>query len=196
MTHDLNSPSQAISASGQESICLADFEALAKAKMPAMAWEYVTAGAGDEITLRWNEEAFQRIRLKPRVLVDVSKLDTRVTLFGQEHAFPILLAPTAGHKLLHAEGELASARGAGAADTAMVLSCFSGTSLEDVAAVAKSPLWFQLYVQPDHGFHSCAGGTRGGGGVPRALPDCGHSDNRRAQSRDPGCGETCRPCRT
>ena len=135
-----------------DAICLSDFEPLAKAKMPAMAWEYVTAGAGDEITVRWNQEAYQRIRLRPRVLVDVSKLDTRVTLFGQEHAFPILLAPTAAQKMMHADGELATARGAGAAGTAMVLSCFSGTSLEDVAAVAKTPLWFQLYVQPDHGF--------------------------------------------
>ena len=131
---------------------MADFELLAKAKMPAMAWEYVTAGAGDEITVRWNQEAYQQIRLKPRVLVDVSKLDTRVTLFGDEHAFPILLAPTAAQKLMHADGELATARGAGVTGTAMVLSCFAGTSLEDVAAVAKSPLWFQLYVQPDHGF--------------------------------------------
>jgi 4-hydroxymandelate oxidase len=141
-----------ISAACPDAICVADFEPLAKAKMPAMAWEYVTAGAGDEITVRWNQEAFQRIRLKPRVLVDVSKLDTRVTLFGEEHAFPILLAPTAAQKLMHADGELATARGAGATGTAMVLSCFAGTSLEDVAAVAKSPLWFQLYVQPDHGF--------------------------------------------
>src|SRR5580700_6259365 len=132
MSEHSNAISHAAAASGAEPICLADFEALAKAKMPAMAWEYVTAGAGDEITLRWNEEAFQRIRLKPRVLVDVSKLNTRVSLFGQEYAFPILLAPTAGHKLLHAEGELAAARGAGAAGTAMVLSCFSGTRLEDV----------------------------------------------------------------
>jgi 4-hydroxymandelate oxidase len=152
MTQNSNPTSQAICASGQEPICLADFELLAKAKMSAMAWEYVTAGAGDELTVRWNQEAYQRIRLKPRVLVDVSKLDTRVNLFGHEHAFPILLAPTAAQKLIHAEGELATARGAGAAGTAMVLSCFSSTSLEDVAAVAKSPLWFQLYVQPDHGF--------------------------------------------
>jgi 4-hydroxymandelate oxidase len=152
MAQDLNSATHALSAASAGPVCVADFEALAKAKMPAMAWEYVTAGAGDELTVRWNEQAFQRIRLKPRVLVDVSKLDTRVNLFGQEHAFPILLAPTSGHKLLHPDGELATARGAGAAQTAMVLSCFSGTSLEDVAAVAKSPLWFQLYVQPDHGF--------------------------------------------
>ena len=152
MTPDSNATPHAISASGAEPVCIADFEALAKAKMPAMAWEYVTAGAGDELTTRWNLEAYQRIRLKPRVLVDVSKLDTRVNLFGQEHAFPILLAPASGQRLMHADGELATARGAGAAGTAMVLSCFSGTSMEDVAAVAKSPLWFQLYVQTNHGF--------------------------------------------
>jgi 4-hydroxymandelate oxidase len=138
--------------SGAEPICLADFELLAKAKMPAASWEYVTAGAGDEITVRWNIEAYQRIRLRPRVLVDVSQVDTRVTLLGQEHAFPILLAPVAAHKLMHAEGELATARAAGATGTAMVLSSFSSTSLEDVAAVGKSPLWFQLYVQTDRGF--------------------------------------------
>src|SRR6202046_1083015 len=160
MTKKKKPNKRAVSAAGVESvstpcpdaICLADFEPLAKAKMPAMAWEYVAGGAGDEITTRWNQEAYQRIRLKPRVLVDVSKLDTRVTLFGQEHAFPILLAPTAAQKMMHAYGELATVRGAGAAGTAMVLSCFSGTSLEDVAEVAKTPLWLQLYVQPDHGF--------------------------------------------
>jgi 4-hydroxymandelate oxidase len=152
MAQDSRPPSQAISGAGPEPICLADFEPLAKTKMSAMAWEYVTAGAGDELTVRWNKEAYLRLRLKPRVLVDTSKLDTRVTLFGQEHAFPILLAPTAAQKLTHPEGELATARGARAAGTAMVLSSFSTTSLEDVAAVANGPLWFQLYAQTDHGF--------------------------------------------
>jgi 4-hydroxymandelate oxidase len=135
-----------------EPVCLTDFEPLARARMSAMGWAYVTAGAGDELTLRWNEEAYRRIRLKPRVLVDVSHVDTRVTLFGQEHTFPILLAPTSSQKLTHPEGELATARGAAAAGATMVLSSFSNVSLEDVAAVAKSPLWFQLYSQPDHGF--------------------------------------------
>ena len=95
MAQDSNPPSQAIAAAGPEPICLADFEPLAKAKMSAMGWEYVTAGAGDELTGRWNKEAYQRIRLRPHVLVDVSKLDTRVTLFGQEHPFPILWRPRA-----------------------------------------------------------------------------------------------------
>ena len=149
---DSRAAAQANSVPGAEPICLADFEPLARAKMSTMAWEYVTAGAGDELTVRWNKEAYQRIRLKPRVLVDVTKLDTHVTLFGQQHAFPILLAPTAAQTLTHAEGELATARGAGAAGAAMVLSSFSTTSLEDVAAAAKTPLWFQLYMQTDHGF--------------------------------------------
>jgi 4-hydroxymandelate oxidase len=139
-------------AADPEPLCLTDFEPLAKAKMSAMGWEYVTAGAGDELTLRWNVEAYQRIRLKARVLVDGSNVDPRVTLFGQEHSFPILLAPTSSHKLTHPEGELATARGASAAGATMVVSCFANTSLEDVAAVATSPLWFQLYAQPDRGF--------------------------------------------
>jgi 4-hydroxymandelate oxidase len=149
---DSSTNASARAAAGAECICLADFEPLAKAKMAAQSWEYLCAGAGDEITVRWNEEAYRRIRLKPRILVNVSKLDTRVTIFGQEHAFPILLAPVAAQKLMHPDGESASARGASAAGATMVVSSFANTSLEDVAAVAKSPLWFQLYAQPDHGF--------------------------------------------
>ena len=138
--------------SGTEPVCLTDFEPLAKQMMAPMGWEYMSAGAADELTLRWNTEAYQRLRLKPRVLVDVSHLDTRVTLFGQEHAFPILLAPVASLKLAHPDGELATARGASAASITMVLSSFSNTSLEDVFAAAKSPLWFQLYTHRDRGF--------------------------------------------
>src|SRR5688500_7287812 len=94
---------------------LSDFEERARKKMSPMTYEFVASGAADELTLRWNRESLDKIRLRPRVLVDVSKLDTRVTLFGQELPFPILLAPTAYHRLYHAEGELATARGAGAA---------------------------------------------------------------------------------
>lgn len=152
MAQEAATPPQASPAAASEPVCLADFEPLAKAKMPVMGWEYVSGGAADELTMKWNKEAYQRIRLKPRVLVDVSRLDTRVILFGQEHAYPIILAPTAAQKLTHPEGELATARGASIASAAMVLSSFSNTSLEDVAAVAKKPLWFQLYAQTDHGF--------------------------------------------
>jgi len=73
-------------------------------------------------------------------------------LVGQEHAFPILLAPVASLKLAHPDGELATARGASAASITMVVSSFSNTSLEDVVAAAKTPLWFQLYTHRDRGF--------------------------------------------
>ena len=135
-----------------ELVCLADYEATAKQRIPHMSWEFYNGSAADEISMRWNVESYQRIRLKPRVLVDVSKLDTRVTLFGHEHPFPILLAPTAYHKLAHPDGELATARGANAASATMVVSTMSTTPVEDVAREAKNPLWFQLYVQRDRGF--------------------------------------------
>jgi len=135
-----------------EPVSLFDFEPLAKAKMSHAAWEYVNGGAADEMTVRWNREAFDRMRLKPHVLVDVTKLGTRVTLFGQEMPFPILLAPTASHRLVHPEGELATVKGASAAGATMVVSTLSNTSVEEIAAAAKAPLWAQLYVQADRGF--------------------------------------------
>jgi 4-hydroxymandelate oxidase len=147
-----SSVAQAETTSNGELVCLSDFEPAAKERMTQLAWEYFSGGSADEITMRANREAYQRIRLKPRVLRDVSKLDTRVTLFGNEHPFPILLAPTAYHKLANVEGELATARGASAANATMILSSFSTTSVEDVASSAARPIWFQLYAQTDQGF--------------------------------------------
>jgi 4-hydroxymandelate oxidase len=146
------SGSRAPSEIGPELASLSDFEEAAKSRLPHMTWEFYNGAVADEITMRWNKEAYQRIRLKPRILVDVSKLDTRVTLFKQEHPFPIILAPTAYHKLANPEGEVATARGAGAAGATMVVSTVATTSVEDIAHAASGPLWFQLYYQPDRGF--------------------------------------------
>ena len=129
-----------------------DFERAAQTVMSPMAWAYVAGAAADELTLRWNHEAYEKIRLKPRALVDVSQLDTSVTILGRKLAFPILLAPTAYQKLSHPDGELATVKGAADAGATLVLSTMSTVSIEDVAAVAKTPLWFQLYVQPDREF--------------------------------------------
>jgi 4-hydroxymandelate oxidase len=131
---------------------LFDFEPLARSRISPMAWEYISGGAGDEVTLRWNRDSFDRIKLRPRILVDVSRLDTRVKLFGRELPHPILLAPTAYQRLAHPEGELATAKGAGAAGAVMVVSTMATTSVEEIAAAATHPLWFQLYVQPDRAF--------------------------------------------
>jgi 4-hydroxymandelate oxidase len=133
-----------------DAVNLFDFEPIARQKLSPMAWEYLSGGAGDELTLRWNRECYDRIKLRPRILVDVSKLDTRVKLFGREHRFPILLAPTAYQRMLHPEGERATAKGA--AGAAMIVSTMATTSVEEIAAAATGPLWFQLYVQPDRTF--------------------------------------------
>jgi 4-hydroxymandelate oxidase len=129
-----------------------DFEAEARRHVSHGAWERIEGGAADEITLRWNHEAYEHLRLKPRILVDVSKLDTRVTLFGQDMPFPIILAPTGGQRLIHPEGELAAVRGAAAADITYVISSSASMRVEDVARAAARPVWFQLYVQRDRGF--------------------------------------------
>jgi 4-hydroxymandelate oxidase len=132
-------------------LSLPEFEERARACLPHMAYEYLASGAADEITLRWNREAYDRIRLRPRVLRDVSRVDTRVKLFGRELPFPILLAPTAYHRVLHPEGEIATARGAGAAGATWVVSSSTTTTIEEIAAAATAPLWFQLYLQTDRG---------------------------------------------
>src|SRR5262249_49364389 len=94
----------------------------------------------------------EHIRLRPRVLVDVSILDTRIRLFGEELAFPILLSPTGAQNFVHPDGELAVARGAGAAKAILVISSSASIRVEEVAKAATGPVWFQLYVQKDRGF--------------------------------------------
>ena len=137
---------------GAKPVTLAEFEPLAQRRISRMAYEYIAGGGADEITLHRNRQAFDALRLKPRVLKDVSQLDTRVELLGQKLDYPILLAPAAYHKLVHPRGELATAEGATAARALMVLSSFATTRIEDVAGATRSPWWFQLYSMPDRAF--------------------------------------------
>jgi 4-hydroxymandelate oxidase len=133
-------------------VALSDYEPLARERMTASAWAYLSGGAGDEIGLRRNREAFERIELRTRVLTDLSAATTRVTLFGRAFDYPILLAPVAYQRLAHPAGEFATAEAAAVMKTGMVLSTQSSVSLEDVAASTSGPLWFQLYIQPDRAF--------------------------------------------
>lgn len=128
-----------------------DFEKLAREKLPQMAYDYYASGAHDEITLRENHAAYDRIRLAYRVLVDVSRRDLSTRVLGARVSMPILIAPTAFHRMAHPEGEVATVRAAGAAETIMVLSTLSNTSVEEVMAAAGGPVWFQLYVYRDRG---------------------------------------------
>lgn len=128
-------------------VTLGDYERAAREKIAAAAWEYIDSGAGDEHTLRWNREAFDRIALSPRMLNDVTTVDTSVSVLGCDLAHPILLAPIAAHSLAHRDGEVATAAGARAARAGMVLSSYTSKPVEDVVAAGASPLWFQLYIQ-------------------------------------------------
>jgi 4-hydroxymandelate oxidase len=132
-------------------VSLDDFEALARAKLSNMAWEFLASGAADEITLRWNREAFNRIVLRPRVLADVAAIDTKITLFGDTLPCPILLAPVAYQRLFHPEGEIEAARGATTAGAVFVVSTATTCAIDDIARAATGPLWLQIYLQSDRG---------------------------------------------
>jgi isopentenyl diphosphate isomerase/L-lactate dehydrogenase-like FMN-dependent dehydrogenase len=127
---------------------LLDFEALARERMPQAAFDYVAGGADDEVTLRENRAAFERITFRPRVLRDVSRVEPGTTVLGEPTSFPVLLAPTAFQRLVHPEGEIAAARAAARAGVIFVASTLSSASLEEIAA-AGGPRWFQLYCGRD-----------------------------------------------
>jgi isopentenyl diphosphate isomerase/L-lactate dehydrogenase-like FMN-dependent dehydrogenase len=128
-----------------------EYEELARPRVQEAHWDFYAGGSDDEVTLRANRTAFERIRLRPRVLVDVSTIDTGTSALGTPVSMPILVAPTAQHGLAHTEAEIATARAAGKAGTIMIASTSSTRSLEEIAEAARGvggPLWFQLYIFP------------------------------------------------
>lgn len=130
-------------------VTIAEIESIAKEKLSSTAYDYYSSGADDEITLKENTEAYNRILLKYRVLVDVSKRDLSTAILGENISIPIMIAPTAFHKLAHSEGEVAVARAAGSEGTIMILSTLSNSDVEDVVKASKKSVWFQLYVFKD-----------------------------------------------
>jgi isopentenyl diphosphate isomerase/L-lactate dehydrogenase-like FMN-dependent dehydrogenase len=126
-----------------------EYEQLARERMDRAAYDYYAGAAGDERTLADNRQAFDRLKLRPRVLVDVSAIDTHTTVAGHAIDLPVMLAPTAFNRLAHADGEMAAARAAGGAGTLMIASTLSTCSLEQIAGAATGDLWFQLYVYKD-----------------------------------------------
>jgi len=128
-----------------------DLRLLAKRRLPGGVFDYFDGAAEDELTKVENSNAFSKIELRPRVLVDVSKIDTSTTIMGQEVPFPIALSPTGFTRIAHPQGELAVARVAGAVNLPYTLSTLGTRSIEEVARVATGPLWYQLYVWKDRG---------------------------------------------
>lgn len=130
-------------------ITIEDFEAEARKRLTHQAFEYLAGGAGSGITLAENRVAFDRIRLLPQVLVDVSRIETTLQLFGRTHASPILLAPAGYHRLLHPRGELETVEGAHLAEVTLCTATFSTFTVEEIVQAAQQPFWFQLYIQTD-----------------------------------------------
>ncbi|KAJ6658357.1 hypothetical protein lerEdw1_020629 [Lerista edwardsae] len=128
-------------------VCLSDFEAYAKEHLPKATWDFFAAGADECGTRDDNVMAYKRIRFRPRMLRDMSKMDTKTTILGTEISFPVGIAPTGFHKLAWPSGELSTARAAEAMNTCYIASTYSSCSVEEIAAAAPAGFrWFQLYV--------------------------------------------------
>ena len=133
----------------EEALNIHDLRDLARKRLPKWLFEFVDRGTEDEIALRNNRAAFERIKLKTQVLVDVSQRKQDITLFGKHHNMPIGIAPTGPAGMLWYKGELELARAAKAAGIPFTLATGSQTSMEEVAKVVGGTLWFQLYMWSD-----------------------------------------------
>src|SRR5262249_2441531 len=122
------------------------FEPVMFKNVPPAHFGYMASGIDDEVTLRANREGFLKFQLRPRRLVDVSKVDMSVDILGVKYDSPIIIAPTGGHKGYHEDGEVGVAKAAKSANHLMMLSTQATTSIEDVIAARGQPIWFQLYA--------------------------------------------------
>lgn len=132
-----------------EIAAVCDYEAFAQARVDPGAWAYLNGAAADGLTARDNLAAYDRLRLRNRVLRDLRGGHTRLDLLGDSYAAPLFVAPVAHQKLAHADGELGTVLGAGAVGVGMVVSTQASVELEAIRREAHAPLWFQLYLQPD-----------------------------------------------
>jgi L-lactate dehydrogenase (cytochrome) len=130
---------------------IADLRSLARRRVPRAAFDFVDGAAWDEVTARRNCEDFERLTIEPRVLVDVSDIDTATTVLGQPVALPVVGAPTGLTGLMHKHGEVAVARALHAAGTISTLSTAASYRIEEVAEASTGPMWFQVYVWRDRG---------------------------------------------
>lgn len=128
---------------------IGDLRALARKKLPRGIFDYIDGGAEDEVTLQRNSEAFQKYSFVPRVLRDVSAVDTSTTFLGQHLSSPLIFSPTGFTRIAHSQGELAVARVAATHGLPYCLSTLSTRSIEEVASVSNGPKWFQVYVWRD-----------------------------------------------
>ncbi len=132
-----------------EALDVFDFEKLAKSKLPAAHYGYLATGVDSDRTLQANRDAFDKVKLRMRRLIDPTAIDMKVTLFGRQYPTPIYLTPLSSQRAFHDDGELATARAAKAKNHLMALSTVTTTSLEDVTKERGAPVWYQLYPLND-----------------------------------------------
>src|SRR5215470_17331807 len=137
---------QHLISSPQEALDVFDFEPVMHKNVPPAHFGYMASGIDDEVTLRANREGFLKYQLRPRRLVDVSKVDMSVDLLGMKFDSPIIIAPTGGHKGYHPDGEEGVARAGKTGDHLQILSTQATTSIKDVIAARGKPIWYQLYA--------------------------------------------------
>src|SRR5581483_10082687 len=130
----------------KDAIDVFDFEPVMKHNVPPAHFGYMATGVGDEITLRANREAFRKFELRPRRLVDVSKIDISADILGSRYQSPIVIAPTGSNRAFHPDGEIAVAKAARTGGHLQMLSTVATTSIEDAIAARAAPVWFQLYT--------------------------------------------------
>jgi 4-hydroxymandelate oxidase len=131
-----------------DTVSLFDYERHFASRVDPAVRAYIAGAGADGITQRANREAYDRLHLMPRALQDLSQASARTELFGEALAYPVIVAPVAYHKLVHLDGELATVTAASLTRTWMTVSTQASVTLEDIAAKASCPLWFQLYAQP------------------------------------------------
>jgi 4-hydroxymandelate oxidase len=146
-THTLDE----VLADPKDALDVMDFEAAAHKALPPAHWGYMASGVDDNLTRDANHEAYKHIQLRPRKLVDVSKIDTRVELFGTTWDSPIFLCPVGGQGMFHPDGELGTARAAQAKRALQILSTATSNSVEDVIKARGGPVWYQLYAVSNWG---------------------------------------------
>lgn len=137
---------EALIKSPKEAINVFDFEPVCRAKVPPAHFGYMASGIDDEVTLRANREGFAKFQLRPRRLVDVSKVDMSTEILGVKYPSPIVIAPVGGQLSFHEDGELGVARAAKAGNHLQILSTVSNFGVEDVIAARGAPVWYQLYA--------------------------------------------------
>jgi len=132
--------------SAKDVLDVMEFEEIARRTLPPAHWGYVSTGVDDDVTLKANMGGFKRIELRPRRLIDVSKIDMRTEIFGTTWESPLFLCPVGGQRMFHPDGEVGSARAAQAKKSLQILSTQTSISVEEVAKALGMPPWYQLYM--------------------------------------------------